>query len=313
MHKCQDDRIFESAKSTAEWLSSSEAKTMLNRDPYWPKWHSPWWRMHLLMEMDMIDLVPRDFTNQFLEVFNRHYLHFFPLRIEEVPPSVDPVMQIVCQCALGSAIKMFTLSLKPDRPVIHWFSDWCRQYQMEDGGYNCDEAAYTRDFPKSSLISTLPMLEAMLLECKLFGVKEHLPLLEKGAQYYLRRGLVGSSRSPSVSVDPSWDVPVFPRFYEFDGQRVLKFLKDYAEFVGIALPVEAQNYHRTLETNIYGMARESRPFRTVFDSQFSRVLDSSGEFVKGKSESFPLLDMFLDFSVVWPWLEREFLSGNKQP
>jgi hypothetical protein len=41
---------------------------------------------------------------------------------------------------------------------------WLRQYQLPDGGLNCDEAACVKSL-KSSMVSTLPPLEAASRRC----------------------------------------------------------------------------------------------------------------------------------------------------
>lgn len=39
-------------------LSSASALQSIERDPYWPKWDSPWWHMSLLNEMDLAKEIP---------------------------------------------------------------------------------------------------------------------------------------------------------------------------------------------------------------------------------------------------------------
>ena len=45
--------------------------------------------------------------------------------------------------------------------VFPWMRPWFPQYQLADGGLNCDERVYTRETPRSSFLSTLPPLEAV--------------------------------------------------------------------------------------------------------------------------------------------------------
>jgi hypothetical protein len=313
MSKYQNEKILELAKDSASWLNSAQSLEMLKKDPYWPKWDSPWWRMHLLMETGYSHLIPKDFAQDFLKQFEKHYIHFFPTKIEQVPVGCDPVMQIVCHCALGSVIRMLTPVLQPDKPLLGWFSDWSQNYQIADGGYNCDEATYNCEKPVSSLISTLPMLEAMLLEVKLFGVSSHLPILQQGVEYYLARGLTGSSKDPKTPILAAWDIPTFPRFYEFDGQRVLGFLIDYHLHFGLLLPKSVTEYAKRLHSQIYSQPIDQRPFRTIYLGEFSRVLDANGEFVSGSSNTFPMLDCFASPEVAWSFLEAEYLGLAASP
>ena len=46
--------------------------------------------------------------------------------------------------------------------VMPWARSWFERYQINDGGYNCAEEVYLRDTPRSSIVSTVPMLEALL-------------------------------------------------------------------------------------------------------------------------------------------------------
>jgi hypothetical protein len=40
-------------KSSSDYLQSDEALESIEKDPYWPKWNSPWWHMLLLHEIDL--------------------------------------------------------------------------------------------------------------------------------------------------------------------------------------------------------------------------------------------------------------------
>lgn len=107
-----------------------------------------------------------------------------------------------------------------------------------DGGLNCDEQVYLRERPHSSIVSTVPVLEAVL------GNPARTPaedaLLDRGVQYLLDRRLgmrgVSHSRRP---IDPSWLDPIFPRFYFYDLLRGLTFVTKWARQTGASLPAVA--------------------------------------------------------------------------
>jgi len=44
--------VADTVKKSRSYLSTLPALQSIERDPYWPKWDSPWWHMVLLHEMD---------------------------------------------------------------------------------------------------------------------------------------------------------------------------------------------------------------------------------------------------------------------
>ncbi len=50
--------MMKSLEKTKLYLTSEEALQSIGRDPYWPKWDSPWWHMSLLNEMDLTGEIP---------------------------------------------------------------------------------------------------------------------------------------------------------------------------------------------------------------------------------------------------------------
>lgn len=90
-----------------------------------------------------------------------HYLPFFPLLESELPAGIDPYRQILCHCALGTAMQILQAGGRDPWQDWPWLGEWLSRYQLPDGGYNCDEAVYTQS-QRSSLVSTLPVLEALL-------------------------------------------------------------------------------------------------------------------------------------------------------
>jgi hypothetical protein len=207
-------------------LSRDETIRSIERDPYWPKWDTPWWKCVLLMESGKIDLIPPRVLLAFADALSNHYIHTFPLSLEEIPPGKDPVRQILCFCAAGTLLKLFSrsglksLSRQEVRDRFGWLLEWASQYQLEDGGFNCDEAAYTSS-RKSSMVSTVAFLEG-LLEILDPSIPSERAVLEKGAAYLVSHRLLFNSRG--AIIDSSWTLPLFPRFYEYDVLRGARLL-----------------------------------------------------------------------------------------
>lgn len=224
---------------TIEELAAPEALVWIERDPYWPKWDSPWWKLTLLMEAGRLDRAPRAAIEALARVSERHYLHHFPLRAEEVPPGTDTERQVVCHCALGTLYKLAAGAGVPVDQDHPWMREWFLRYQMEDGGLNCDEAAYLKSPPRGSFLSTLPPLEAVLHHTGRDFTPAELEFLRRGAAYLVERRLFRSKRDPARVADARWLVPSFPRFYGYDVLRGLAFLAAWAERTRSRLPREA--------------------------------------------------------------------------
>ena len=90
---------------------------------------------------------------------------------------------------------------------------WCLEYQLPDGGLNCDEAVYTKEVPHSSVVSTLPPLEAVLFDSPNALTEEEAGFVDRGAAYLLERRLFRSVSKAGAVIDSDWLDPCFPRFY----------------------------------------------------------------------------------------------------
>src|SRR5437588_4760233 len=102
-------------QSSVDYLSSLEALSNLERDPYWPKWDSPWWHILTLHQMGLSEKVPPAAARKHAEVNAANYISaFFP---EEFPPEPDPaswsratrgqsLRDPPCFCSLGSLFQM---------------------------------------------------------------------------------------------------------------------------------------------------------------------------------------------------------------
>ncbi len=215
--------------SSVAYLESAEALRTLERDPYWPKWTSPWWHMTLLHELGLGAEIPSSIADRMLRALETHFIHFFPFRLEEVPDGVDPYRNIVCHCALGTMIQVLEgRGLDVDRE-LPWAREWILRYQLPDGGLNCDEEAYVRPTPRSSMVSTLPPAEALLLRRDRPLNEPERSSLSGAASYLCQRGLLRSLSGGGAIIDSEWLTPCFPRFYFYDVLRGLRFLAGWAQ------------------------------------------------------------------------------------
>ncbi len=254
-----EDSAFAHIQDSVEFLASPEAKLMVVREPYWPKWNSPWWHALLLEEMGLASEIPPHFIEHYAEVVDQHYLHFFPFTEEEVPAGVSPVFNIACHCYLGSLYRMFSsvdifdhdLKLTDGRILagksatartipsdcfdaspeheraLNWVRPWFLKYQMSGGGLNCDESNYLKETPSCSVLSTLPALEALVsIDTNLLS-EDELAFLDNGVTYLIERNLFRSKRTGEV-VDTTWLEPAFPRFYFYDVLRGLTLVTRWA-------------------------------------------------------------------------------------
>lgn len=206
---------------TLDFLNSPAAQEMVSVDPYWPKWNSPWWQVLLLRELELTTLIPARFWSFYRERVMAHYLPFFPLRESEVPAGKDPVFNVVCHCYLGCF--MLLSSELDEASLPEWMRLWPRRYQNKDGGLNCDESKYLKEEPTSSVVSTVPLLEALLSRPAEHIGASDLEFMDMAAEYLIQRRLMRAKRTSEI-IDPAWLKPAFPRFYEYDILRGLSVI-----------------------------------------------------------------------------------------
>jgi hypothetical protein len=229
------DQLEKAIKDSVKYLNSKEAKQSLDRDVYWPKWDSPWWHILLLNELGLVHQVPKSTMKQLIENIHRNFLHFFPLTEEEMPLETDPYRQTLCLCMAGSLYQMLhNYGLNVDAE-IPWLREWFTKYQLPDGGFNCNEEAYAKETPKSSMTSTLPVLEALLLAQETEVKEDELEVLNRGADYIVKHKLFRKLSNQEV-MDPNFVEIRFPRFYEYDYLRGFKFLYDFRQKYGYNFP-----------------------------------------------------------------------------
>ena len=222
------------------YLGSEAAQRSLELDPYWPKWHSPWWHMLLLHELGEARQIPENAAAAMVAGLDR-LLHFFPIQPDEAP-GADLHRDIACHCALGT---MYTVLVACGVDVDHalpWIKPWFVRYQMADGGLNCDDAAYRKtDECPSSMVATVAPLEAMLLGEG--WSNEQRTFVDRAARFLIDRALVHGSQTVHNAEERdaavAWRALSFPRFYFYDVLRGLAALVSWAETTEQTLPQAA--------------------------------------------------------------------------
>lgn len=295
------DELEAAVRDSVEALRAPAARAALAVDPYWPKWDGPWWRATLLWEVGRADAIPPDFAEALCAAVDRHYLHDFPLRLEDVPAGRDPIRDVMCHCGLGTVVQLLAACGVDALGRLPWVLPWCARYQLPDGGLNCDEAAYTRPTPRGSVVSTLPLLEAAL------ALAPDAPgagaFLDRGAEYLLVRRLWRSVSRGGAPIHEGWLRPSFPRFYHYDVLRGLRFLVGWAEVRGRRLPEAAVGEARDALDGAL-VAGELRPGRRPCDGARTRVLTAQDAWAP--AASFPLLELVSRTDAPSPWLTREW-------
>jgi hypothetical protein len=204
-----DPRHPSPLNETLDALASPASRASLAVDVYWPKWRSPWWRLSLLDEMGMLDRAPEGA----FDALARAVLAVPERRFALTPDVDDP--QAFCHCALGNFLRMLGGSSHPAKGEFGWALDWFVEYQMADGGYNCDESAYAvKGECPSSMVATIAALEALT------GQPRHEQTARRAAACILRRELRHGSDTQHNAAERAsaarWAELAFPRFYHYD-------------------------------------------------------------------------------------------------
>ncbi|GEM_PF-91174 len=288
------------------YLESAEAGRSLEADPYWPKWDSPWWRMLLLHEMGRTRDIPAAAVEKLVHSLSIHLLPVLPLRPSDVPEAKDKTRNFPCHCQLGTVYQVLArCGVDVDR-ALPWIRPWFLRYQLPDGGLNCDESAYTKPVPRSSVVSTLPALEAILLCTPRSFTPKETAYLERGAQYLADRKLWRSVSRGGTVMDESWAKLCFPRFYHYDLLRGLAFLVRDAKRCVRPLPLDSMMEAFEIVREQVEANGSLAPGRRAFEGTKSLRRKDDGTWEKGDSSSFPLLDTLSAVGVASESLTREW-------
>lgn len=300
--------------ASIEYLASQKVMASIEADPYRPKWDGPWWRMTLLFEMRLTPKIPRPCVDKMIQKMNSHYLHFYPLREEELPPGVDVYRtvgtwvcrNVVCHCALGTMYQVLSEHGVAVDEELPWIRPWFLKYQLPDGGLNCDESAYTKPQPKSSVVSTIPPLEAVLLYTNHSFTPEETRFLDQGAKYLLTRRLFRSLSKNGQIIKEDWLKLCFPRFYQYDILRGLRFIVRWAEKLGRPLSSEAIAEAVGLVDQEANVERKIMPGRLCFSGAKTLRLDANGSWTLLPASTFELLDQVSTVGVPSTYLQKEW-------
>jgi len=225
---------------SVRYLDSDAAAHSLERDVYWPKWHSPWWHMLLLFELGEARRIPARAVNRMVAALDAMPVKIFPLQAGDAP-GVDLSRDCLCHCAVGSIDQVLAACGVDVDAALPWFAPWFPRYQMADGGLSCDDTAYRAlDECPSSMVGTIAPFEAMLREPR---APDQRAFLDRASGFLVARKLMlGSStvhNAEEREAQTGWLAPCFPRFYFYDVLRGLAALVRWAEVGDRTLPLEA--------------------------------------------------------------------------
>lgn len=276
-----------SVEKSISYLASKEALESIDRDPYWPKWDSPWWHMCLLNELGLASEIPQIVIAKMVNSLKTHYLPVFPVLESEIPVGADPRLRIACFCAIGNMYQvLFNAGVDVDQE-LPWMYQWIFKYQLPDGGLNCDEKAYLKSVSKSSILSTIACLEAILF-CRKGPLKnEEVNFLNQGATYLLSHKLYRKISTGEV-IDPNWLEIRFPRYYDYDFLRGFYFLEKWRQKSGFSIPDDlvAEVENLVLQQSADGIIRIKR-YDLLEKTSYNPL--STGQWQVGEIVDFPLM------------------------
>jgi predicted acetyltransferase len=204
-------------ENSLEFLNSESASRSLEADPYWPKWSNPWWHLTFLMELGLMHLVPQEIIDKYTLQINAHYLKFFPIRESECPPQCSPYHDIICHCALGTAMSVLFEWGKNPLEEFPWAAEWMEKSALPQGGYNCDSDAYLGS-GSASFVSNTAILEACTQLNSIGLGKEFQAQAQFCANWLADRNYYQRKTTKQIA-DKEFLFLQFPRAYEYNALR----------------------------------------------------------------------------------------------
>jgi hypothetical protein len=300
------------------YLGSPEAQQSLAANCYWPKWHAPWWHMLLLHEMGETTRIPEIAIKGLIESIKRMPLKIFPIQPHDVPAGVRLDLDTGCHCEMGNFYRVLTTwGVNVDKE-LPWMRPWFLQYQMADGGLNCDSSAYCApDEVPSSMVGTIAAFEAILLHTRNAWTAEEVSFLERAARFLMDRKLMLGSNTRHNAAErdaaPAWMQPCFPRFYFYDVLRGLNALVLWAEQTGNSLPSESiqQVVDHLNDRYPDGAVRIER---CAFAGKRTFQRTASGEWSQDRPEAsvFPLLNAVSVVGEFSPYLSWQWQTTKRR-
>lgn len=304
----ESDDVARAIDDEVAYLDSDEAIASLGRDTYWPKWRSPWWSMVLLDELGLAARIPARAVTAMVDGLNALPVKTFPLVDADWPPGADRARDSSCHCALGAIDRVLTRRGVDVAQALPWTTPWYPRYQLADGGYNCDEAAYAvTDECPSSMVGTVAPLEALTGR----GPSE---VAARAAAMLLGRALAaGSSTKHNADERTSashWGALTFPRFYFYDVLRGLSAVVAWATAHGGALPLAAV---APTALGLAGAAPDGvlRVERRAFADKTTWASDDGARWTRQPARTWPLLEAVSVLGAPSPALTRQWTETRR--
>jgi hypothetical protein len=257
------------------------------------KWSGPWWQMAMFCEMKTPERIPDSTAAKALALLKQSTWTRFVIAEGDKPRSdEDRAKMGCCHCELAVFFMiLFARGYDMDAETP-WIRQWFLTHQLPDGGLNCSAKAYSNS-GKSSVVSTLPPLEALLRFTRREFTDREKAFLDEGARYLIEHRLCRVKGSDEI-INRDWLKPIFPRFFEYDVLRGMSYLVDWAERRQQPMPVEI------LQEGLC-LLEES-----IDDQQVRIGAQVFGERGRWQSDSFPLLDLVGSVGTISPYLSSEY-------
>jgi len=230
-NQCIDDAIEVSIR----FLESNPEFYMERCENGRRKWNGAWWHMATLYEMGEVKQIPGSAIARAKYLLEVQTWPTFVIYADDYPTSVvDRLKMDCCHCELAvyyMILMAYGCDLDKELP---WIREWFLKHQLSDGGLNCEPTAYTHSH-KSSIVSTLPPLEAILQYTNRPFTEQESIFLDEGARYLIEHSLVCSKES-GHTINMEWLNPCFPRFFEYDILRGMSYLVEWSQRRNKSLP-----------------------------------------------------------------------------
>lgn len=201
------------------------------------KWDGTWWHMAVLYEMGEVKQIPESAIARAKYLLQAQTWPIFVIYPEDHPISESDKRKMdCCHCELAIYYMILMAYGCDVDKEIPWIRKWFLQHQQSDGGLNCDPEAYIHS-NKSSIVSTLPPLEAILWYTNRDFTEQEAIFLDEGARYLIEHRLVCSKQTGHI-IDAEWLKPCFPRFFEYDILRGMSFLAEWSRRRDKPLPID---------------------------------------------------------------------------
>jgi hypothetical protein len=305
------DPITHDLEASIRYLGSQQALDSLAADSYWPKWSSPWWHMLLLHERGQSALIPRTCVDALVAALDRLPLKIFPIRPGDTPEGVDQATGSSCHCALGCVVPVLIACGVDVDASLPWVRDWFVRYQMADGGLNCDGDAYlVSDEIPSSMVATVPPIEAVIELSRLRARAEDEAFMERAAGFLIERALTRGSASVQNAEErtsaAAWGELTFPRFYFYDVLRGLAALVAWAHGRRRSIPWSAVG---PVVEGLLARFPDGKVTvqRRAFGGHMTRLPAADGSYTRREPASeFPLLASSSRIGEASPALSRQW-------